>query len=247
MDREAKAVKKDLEGYDVELFSKLGDMEIGHPFFRLVEINSRRDMKIVMIGCPMFDFDIKKFWYLLSIGYMPLGIMSYRHWPEVVEEELRTDTRIMEMKEHQYDLIKLYAGWLHCHKDPDSVRGLANLPRLNFAESDLQWSMTKAFYKYNEKVKLSIEWDLVYVNLDYSEWHNSTKGYPLAFECFTRLVDELNLKILIIGRNASGTYLDGKIHSTNRMLPFSEILETFAKSKALFLPQMSDASPRIIT
>ncbi len=57
-------------------------------------------MKVILIGCPFFNFDEKKYWYLQSIGYMPMGIMSYRHWPEVVPEELETDTRIMEMDSH---------------------------------------------------------------------------------------------------------------------------------------------------
>jgi hypothetical protein len=68
-----------------------------------VRINKRTDMKVVLVGAPLYrDVDNKKFYALLRAGYMPMGIMSFRSWPRRIPEE-ENDGRIQLIDWHQRD------------------------------------------------------------------------------------------------------------------------------------------------
>lgn len=74
IDAEAPHRIEDLEGYDIVSFDKLGSMEIGQPFYKVIGINSRVDMMTVLIGAPLYDTEYVKYWSLMRAGYMPVGI-----------------------------------------------------------------------------------------------------------------------------------------------------------------------------
>jgi hypothetical protein len=44
-----------LTGYSIESFDKYDNMELGFPFFRVVEVGTRYDMKTIVIGAPLFN------------------------------------------------------------------------------------------------------------------------------------------------------------------------------------------------
>ena len=89
----------DLEGYDVTNFDNYNGMEIGQPFYKVLKINARTDMKVVLVGAPLYkDSEYVKYWALLRAGYMPLGIMSFRSYPRIVPYEFETDGRIQNIK-----------------------------------------------------------------------------------------------------------------------------------------------------
>ena len=132
---------------------------------------------------------------------MTMGIMSYRSWPLWLQEEEDTDSRIAQTTERRMqEIIKNFAGWLHTVRDPSAYLG-DKVPRMRYAESDMQFPMTMNYFKWSNRMLLKKNYDLVYVNVGDGEWHNACKNWTLATNSFRRLIDELDLKILIIGRS----------------------------------------------
>lgn len=79
---------------------------------------------------------------------MPVGIMSYRSWPLLLEEEAMYDSRIASMQEpYMKEVLKTFTGWLHTVQDPDRYLG-TDLPRIMFVESDLQYTMTNSYFPW---------------------------------------------------------------------------------------------------
>ena len=141
---------------------------------------------------------------------MTMGIMSYRSWPLWLQEEEDTDSRITQIKDRKMQEIgKNFAGWLHTVREPSRYFD-ERIPRMRFAESDMQFFMTSSYFSWPKRVFHRKQYDLVYVNVGDGEWHNACKNWTLATNSFKRLVDELNLKILIIGRSPPAE-LEGEI------------------------------------
>jgi hypothetical protein len=69
--------------------------------------------------------------------------------------------------------------------------------------------MTKAFYNWENRTHHK-DYDLVFVNPGELEWHNATKNWPLALECFPKLIDALGLRIFVLGREPP-EYLKDKV------------------------------------
>jgi len=77
-------------------------------------------------------------------------------------------------------------------------------------------------------------------------WHEGTKNWTLAVKCFEKLLDAMpHLKILVVGRSPPD-HLKGRILHVN-FIDFHVFLTKIARSKILFVPSYSDASPRVIT
>lgn len=174
---------------------------------------------------------------------MPMGVMSFRSWPRRIPEEL-DDYTMEAIDTGMHDIIKTFTGWLHCANDTYIYFNHTLIPRLLFSESDIQWRVAHNHYNWNMRTHHR-EFDLVFVNPGWEKWHNDTKNFPLACLCFPRLIDELGLKIMILGREPPD-YLRGKIKWIKGMVDFSVLLDYFRRSKVLFVPAISDASPRII-
>jgi len=72
----------------------------------------------------------------MKAGYMPIGVMSFRSWPRSIPEEAN-DGRIMLIDDGLRDIIKTFAGWLHCVNDTYTYFNTSKIPRLLFSESDI--------------------------------------------------------------------------------------------------------------
>lgn len=102
---------------------------------------------------------------------MPVGIMSYRSWPLYLEEEAKSDSRIASIKTpYMKEIMKTFTGWLHCAQDADRYLG-TDLPRILYAESDLQYTMTNSYFPWQKRSLYKKEYDLVYVNVGEGDWH----------------------------------------------------------------------------
>jgi hypothetical protein len=78
-------------------------------------------------------------------------------------------------------------------------------------------------------------------------WNAINRNFDLAQKCFPILINEFNLKVLVIGRVGCGleTLYGDKIEVTD-FLPFYEFQEKLKQSRILFIPNIYDASPRVV-
>ena len=89
-------------------------------------------------------------------------------------------------------------------------------------------------------------YDLGFVNVGESEWHQQTKNWTLAAKIFDKLVTAMpDIKILIMGRKPPD-HLADRI-DWHPEIKYSEFLESMSSVKVLLVTSVSDASPRVMT
>lgn len=88
-------------------------------------------------------------------------------------------------------------------------------------------------------------------NLD-GAWNDFNRNWTLAKPAIINLIEQLNLTILVVGRDLKGEpelhpYLvSGKLVS-KPTLPMGRFLHHVESSRALWTPNVADASPRVLT
>ena len=74
-----------LKGYTIALFTEYNGQKLGYPFFKIVTAapNYGTDVKVVLIGSPLYKHQRESYWELIRQGYIPMGIQSYRSYPMI--------------------------------------------------------------------------------------------------------------------------------------------------------------------
>jgi hypothetical protein len=210
----------------------------GFPFQRITDANGN-DIKVVAISAPLYECQRKDFEELKKKNYKILGISSYGIYPLYTDMESKYDSRASASKEkYMHEILSRMDGWLYCTKEPNF---LLDLPKLFYSESD-------TVFINNVNIKnLNKEYDIIYSSGSTTPFHKYHKNWELAKKCFKEMVKR-NLKILIVGReNMDNPSEEHPNIILKKTLPYYEFLDHIEKSKILFLPNISDASPRVIT
>ena len=85
-----------------------------------------------------------------------------------------------------------------------------------------------------------------------SEWNDYNRNWSVAKPAIVNLIQQLNLTILVIGRDLTGEpdlqpFLDSGKLVSKRKAPFGQFLHYIESSRALWTPNVADASPRVLT
>ena len=87
---------------------------------------------------------------------------------------------------------------------------------------------------------------MMFINFNYSKWHDTTKNWTLATKVFEKILEaNPDFKILLIGRLPPKHLEHYKIDS----LPwqdFIDLLGHMANSKIMLITSVYDASPRVL-
>jgi hypothetical protein len=162
-----------------------------------------------------------------------IGFTSYTTFPSV-EEGLLSD----------YE--GLCEGWCHCFREPDLYIS-SQIPKDLISESDfVDYRSISPQNVCPHPDRFSKEFDFIYICLPGS-WKERTKNWTLAKRCLGQLCYGLNLKGLLLGR---WQILDLPFHRNLTIkgdVPQQQLLEYLYRSRLLFVPSVTDASPRILT
>ncbi|WP_328761377.1 MULTISPECIES: hypothetical protein [unclassified Streptomyces] len=141
--------------------------------------------------------------------------------------------------ERDYGL--LCEAWLHCFRDPDRFLP-PNGPRLLASESDFTdpLRVDPARGAAPNEVHRA---DVVHVS-GREPWRQQAKNWPLAARCLRKLARETGLRILVVDAPAGAD----PIHGVRLVgpLPWRQLLAVIAGARALFVPAVLDASPRVL-
>ena len=175
-----------------------------------------------------------------------IGISSYGEFPGVVTNPHDS----ISPKDHEvwtkYDYMKLLPMWLHCFRDPDKYID-KNIPKILISESD--------FVNENNVLDTSVEkeYDFIYICLKDNDeckmgWQGYNRNWELALKCIEIMCSKYKLKGVLVGRiNCQiPTSCKNLMIITDR-LPKNKLVEYYKKSKFIFLPNIVDASPRVLT
>jgi hypothetical protein len=156
-------------------------------------------------------------------------------------------TDIAEDKFHltdDFDYVNNCDLWLTCFSNPEKFK-IKKKPTLSVSESD--------FYDIESQSMVSKKYDFIYIcNKDNEHcsvdgWNAINRNFELAQKCFPILCNEFGLKGLVVGRTNCGleNQYKGMIEVTD-YLKWDELQNKMRQCRFIFVPNIYDASPRVI-
>ena len=121
-----------------------------------------------------------------------------------------------------------------------------------FAESDLQYYYTMTHFDWPNRNALGDkQYDLIYVprgDENDNGWRDFSKNWTLAEKCLPDLFDKLGIRILVITIKTLEPEFKSKMFEVIEPTTHEEFFDNYLyRSKMLFIPNVIDASPRVIT
>lgn len=181
-------------------------------------------------------------------GYYFLGCSSYLEFPGKIDNPYDDPY----YKNHNDNYEKMVRAWIHCFRNPEKYIK-TGIPKALISESD--------FIDYDNSDPIPIQekkYDFIYVCLDEGPRHDSiscnpgwqayNRNWELAKKCFKVMCGKFELRGLIVGR----TNCDITDKCINKMefvpyQPQDKFLKLVQQCKFIFVPNVHDASPRVIT
>jgi hypothetical protein len=135
------------------------------------------------------------------------------------------------------------AAWAHCFRNPDQYLP-ADGPRSLISISDFtdpEWVSTEGLATQADK-----RWDVIYTCCP-NRFNELTKNWALAKRCLSRLVEDLGITALLVGRDQAPDVPDVPGMETCGELPWHELMACLTQSRVAFFPNVLDASPVFLT
>ena len=172
-------------------------------------------------------------------GICVFGITAYKSFPK----------KVLDGTEGEYESGFDYAGsirnWLCCFSDPKEYGFTDKNNLIEMSESD--------FYDTDEG-SVDKKYDFIYVCLKDGDtcpldaWNAVNRNYRVARECFPIMIREFGLKGLVVGRVGCGLEAEyGDRIEVTDMLDYWDLQQRMRQSRFLFVPNIYDASPRVVS
>jgi hypothetical protein len=212
---------------------------IGFPY-RKMRDEKGNVLPIVCLTAFFRDAEAKNLYYKLIKDNLIIGCTAYKTFPVPITDESEDKFHLKD----DFDYVKEITNWLCCFKDPSKIF-TSNNKILDVSESD--------FYDgdYNDTEK---KYDFIYIcNKDSDScplngWNAINRNYDLALKCFPIMFDKYNMKGLIVGREHCGLEEKYKDNVTiTGFLQYYDLQQKMRESKFLFVPNIYDASPRVVS
>jgi len=214
------------------------------PFKNLYDENGKK-LNIILLSAPFREEKHEKLYdEYKNKGLKFCGISSYLEFPSKIKNPF--EDRFHEIRNHDY--LKMASSWLYCFRKPTQEMIDSKIPLLLMTEADLKDTVA---YKPDTSVKK--EYDFIYICLKDNDkcengWQSYNRNWDLAKKCLEVMCRVYKLKGVLIGReNCKFTDQCNGIVKVIPFLPFHEFQKEIQKSKFIFVPNISDASPRVIT
>jgi len=222
--------------------------DVKFPFRNLFDQKGNK-LNIILITAPFRGSDHDKLYLEYKNQVNPklefMGISSYSEFPGKLTNPY--ENRYHEKENHDYQ--SMVKTWLHCFRDPNLyLKPEYELPRLELSESDF-----KDYSSHKPDPNIKKEYDFIYICLKDNDkctpgWQSYNRNWELGKKCLITMCRKFNLKGAIIGReNCEFTDLCSGIVKILPFLKYHEFQKELQKARFLFLPNITDASPRVIT
>ena len=178
-----------------------------------------------------------------------LGITSYLEFPGVISNPFD----VFNDPKHEtwnFDYSNEMKGWLYSFRNPEMyIKG--NKPKILLSESDFA---DHSIIKPDPSVDKI--YDFIYIcpktnkdsdNCDV-DWTSYNKNWQGTLEFLEIMCREFGLRGLLVGRkNCELPNICNNMMKTTHFLKWKTLLKRYKQSRFLFVPNIYDASPRVIT
>lgn len=184
-----------------------------------------------------------RFYEYKEKGVKIFGITAYKSFP---------NKQMLDKSEGEYErndtfnYVENIQDWLCCFKNKESY-GFSEYNRtIDISESDFYTSE-------DDSLKRNKIYDFIYICCKDSDtcpldgWNAINRNFDLALKCFPILCNEFNLKGLVVGRVGCG--LEEKYGNKLEVVEWLDwhiLQDKMRESKMLFVPNIYDASPRVV-
>lgn len=220
--------------------------KIERPFVNVYDQNGRT-LNVALLSRPFYLDKHYEDYKKIKTDFLILGISSYQEFPN----QPRNPKDNYNQK-NIYDAVKwtnMCEGWLHCFKNKDDYIP-KTMDSILLSESDF---IDCQVHKPNTTV--TKKYDFIYIchrddeqDCSTDEWVAYNKNLKLANQCFKIMCNKFKLKGLLIGRvgcslpSGCEKYLDA-----TPKLDYTELMKKYDEVKFIFIPNIHDASPRVLT
>ena len=237
-------VQNNIEHFETDEDDNQVVPKVEFPFKNILDNNGKR-LNIILISAP-FREQLHEELYLKykKMGLYFCGISSYQEFPEKIINPY--EDRFHEDKNHDY--IKMVDAWVHCFRNPSDELKNSGLPLLFMSEADLK---NTDHYPYDETIEK--EYDFIYICLDDNEqcdpgWQSHNRNWEVGKKCLDIMCGTYNLTGLLVGR--TNCELPSSCEKNITVVPFLSFWQfqyKLKRAKFIFVPNIYDASPRVIT
>lgn len=214
------------------------------PFRYFTDIHNNPLPFVAVTGFFRDEKAKKKYYEYINNGIHVFGITAYKSFPN--RKMLDQSEGKYEREEDDFDYTKNIKNWLCCFKDKEKFGFRDDNNTIDISESD--------FYNAETNITTEKKYDFIYIcnkdgdNCPLNGWNAVNRNFDLALKCFPVLINEFKLKGLIVGRENCG--LEEKYGDKIEILGWLDwhiLQEKMRQSKILFVPNIYDASPRVIS
>jgi hypothetical protein len=175
-------------------------------------------------------------------GVKIFGITAYKSFPN---RELLDKSEGEYERNDTFDYPGKIRDWLCCFKNKENYGFRSWNRTIDISESD--------FYNAEKETSTNKTYDFIYIcNKDSDScpmdgWNAVNRNFDLAKKCFPIMCKEFGLKGLVVGRDGCGLEKEyGDKLEVIGWLDWHVLQEKMRASKILFVPNVFDASPRVI-
>jgi len=220
--------------------------DVGFPY-KNVRDDKGNKLNVIAISAPFRDkthMDMYNSYKNKGLSF--IGISSYLDFPNHIDNP--HEDRFHEKENHDYTEMVKPGGWLHCFRKEGYTKPFNNLPHMLMTESDLKDTSSCVSSKDVKK-----EYDFIYICLKDSDtcqpgWQSYNRNWELAKKCLEVFCRDFKLRGLLVGREECEFTRDcDGIVKVVPFAPYHEFQDLIKKSKWLFVPNIADAAPRVIT
>jgi len=227
---------------NVDLLKK--DRSETHFPFRYLMDEKNNMLPIVLISAFFRDdIEVNRYNDYINRGIKVAGITAYKTFPKPITD----NTGDSYMYKDTFDYLGKIKNWFCCFRNPESYGFNSTHNIIDYSESD--------FYDFDQSPPVEKKYDFIYICNNDSEdscpmdgWNAINRNFKLALACLPIMINEFKLKVLILGRlNCGLEKLYGDMIEIQDFLPYHEFQAKMKQARFLFVPNIYDASPRVIT
>jgi Glycosyl transferases group 1 len=226
-----------------ETYKQIDVPIVSFPFKNMYD-DQHNKLNVILISAPFRDTKHEELYrQYKNQGMLFCGISSYLDFPNPIHNPYEDQFHVV--RGHRY--VDMVDAWLHCFQHDHYIEPFKHIPHMLMTEADLKH--IKALRPMNVKK----EYDFIYVCLKDNDdcspgWQSYNRNWDLAKECLEVMCETFHLRGVLVGReNCEYSEKCDGIVKTYPFLPHHEFQELLQKSNFLFVPNISDASPRVIT
>ena len=215
---------------------------VSFPFKNTFDDNGNK-LNVILIAAPFRSTEDEQKYYLYKKqNLLFCGISSYLDFPNKIHNPYEDKFHI----EKNHDYVKMTDAWLNCFRIPSYLEKINSIPNILLTEADLKDTTISS-------QNIQKEYDFIYCCLEDNDqctpgWQSYNRNWDLAKKCLEIMCQEFNLRGVLVGRqNCEFSDHCNGIVKVLPFLPYNEFQKELQKCRFLFVPNVSDASPRVIS